>query len=108
MDYDATAGGAGTLPRSWARHFAHARERIAFGDERGAELTYGALDAATRRAAGRLHAAGLRAGDRVLVSAAASLDLVVAHVACLRLGLAVVPVFILFRQVKAADRAQVR
>src|SRR5206468_1117436 len=54
--FDATAGGARTLPRSWARHFARAPERIALADERGAELRYGALDAATRRAAGRLHA----------------------------------------------------
>jgi malonyl-CoA/methylmalonyl-CoA synthetase len=100
--FDPTAGGAGTLPRSWARHFAHAPERIALADGRGAELTYGALDAATRRAAGRLHGAGLRAGDRVLVSADASFDLVVAHVTCLRLGLAVVPANTAYRAAELA------
>ena len=89
--FDASAGGAGTLPRSWARHFARVPERPALSDAHGAQLRYGELDAASRRAAGRLHAAGLRAGDRILVSAAASLDLAVAHVACLRLGLVVVP-----------------
>jgi malonyl-CoA/methylmalonyl-CoA synthetase len=77
-------------------------ERIALADARGTQLGYGALDAATRRAAGRLHAAGLRAGDRVLVSAEASLDLVVAHVACLRLGLAVVPANTAYRAAELA------
>jgi malonyl-CoA/methylmalonyl-CoA synthetase len=100
--FDASAGGAGTLPRSWARHFARAPERIALIDERGSELSYGALDAASRRAAGRLHGAGLRTGDRVLVSAAASLDLVVAHVACLRLGLVVVPANTAYRVAELA------
>ncbi|TMA31252.1 MAG: long-chain fatty acid--CoA ligase [Deltaproteobacteria bacterium] len=100
--FDASAGGAGTLPRSWARQFARAPERIALLDERGGELSYGALDAATRRGAGRLHRAGLRAGDRVLVSAVASLDLAVAHVACLRLGLVVVPANTAYRAAELA------
>ena len=46
----------------------------------------------TKAAAGRLYGAGLRKGDRIILSAAASVDLVVAHVAALRLGLIVVPV----------------
>ncbi len=100
--FDPTAGGAGTLPRSWARHFARAPERRALEDERGAALCYGALDAASRCAAGRLYGADLRAGDRVLVSAAASLDLVVAHVACLRLGLVVVPANTAYRAAELA------
>jgi len=41
--------------------------------------------------AGRLAGAGLVAGDRVLVSGPSSIDLAVAHVGCLRLGLVVVP-----------------
>jgi malonyl-CoA/methylmalonyl-CoA synthetase len=100
--FDPSAGGAGTLPRSWARHFAATPERLALADERGAELTYGALDAATRRAAGRLSGAGLHTGDRVLVSAEASLELVVAHVACLRLGLVVVPANTAYRAAELA------
>jgi malonyl-CoA/methylmalonyl-CoA synthetase len=100
--FDPTAGGAGTLPRSWARHFARATARPALADERGSALSYGALDAATRRAAGRLHAAGLCASDRVLVSAVASLDLVVAHVACMRLGIVVVPANTAYRAAELA------
>src|SRR5262249_55758037 len=100
--FDATAGGAGTLPRSWARHFARAGDRPALADERGGTLSYGALDTASRSAAGRLHGAGLRAGDRVLVSAAASLDLAIAHVACLRLGLVVVPANTAYRAAELA------
>ncbi|MEC9057817.1 MAG: AMP-binding protein, partial [Actinomycetota bacterium] len=42
--------------------------------------------------AGRLVAAGLEAGDRVLVSGPSSVDLAAVHVACLRAGLVVVPV----------------
>ena len=46
----------------------------------------------TVRLAGRLLAAGLEAGDRVLVSGPSSVDLAAVHVACLRAGLVVVPV----------------
>jgi len=45
----------------------------------------------TEVAAKRLCAAGLGPGDRVVVSGPSSVDLAVAHVACLRLGLVVVP-----------------
>ena len=89
--FDPTAGGAGTLPRSWARHFAAAPGRPALSAEDGTRLDYAALAARSAAAAGRLHARGLRAGDRVLVSCEASPALAVAHVACLRLGLVVVP-----------------
>ncbi len=46
----------------------------------------------TAAVAGRLAGTGLVAGDRVLLSGPSSVDLVVAHVACLRSGLVVVPV----------------
>ncbi len=55
-------------------------------------VTRGDLARRTKAAAGRLFGAGLRKGDRIILSAAASVDLVVAHVAALRLGLIVVPV----------------
>ena len=45
----------------------------------------------TGRLAGRLAGAGLMAGERVLLSGPSTVDLAVAHVACLRLGLVVVP-----------------
>ena len=80
-----------TLPRSWARHARQTPAAPALEDARGRRLDYAALEAESRRVAGRLHRAGLTAGDRILVSCAASLELAVAHVACLRLGLVVVP-----------------
>ncbi len=45
----------------------------------------------TAHIAGGLAGAGLVAGDRVLLSGPSTVDLAVAHVACLRLGLVVVP-----------------
>lgn len=82
-----------SLPRAWAEWFARTPDAPAVGEAASGEwLTYGELDALSRAAAGRLHAAGLERGDRVLLSAAASLDLVVAYVAAQRLGLVVVPV----------------
>ena len=55
-------------------------------------LTNSELDRRSRQIAGRFAGAGLRAGDRIVMSAATSVELVVAHVAALRLGLVVVPV----------------
>ncbi len=82
-----------SLPRAWAAWFAQAPEAPAVADAAdGAWLSYGELDARSRVVAGRLAAAGLRAGDRVLMSASASVELVVAYVAAQRLGLVVVPV----------------
>ena len=81
----------GALPDAWARHWRSAPERPALTDAAGAQCSWGRLEADSARAAGRLHAAGLRAGERVLVSANSSLALALAHVACLRLGLVVVP-----------------
>jgi malonyl-CoA/methylmalonyl-CoA synthetase len=60
--------------------------------DRGTWHTAGDLDRDSRRVAGRFARAGLVAGDRVVMSAATSYELVVAHVAALRSGLVVVPV----------------
>jgi malonyl-CoA/methylmalonyl-CoA synthetase len=54
-------------------------------------LTAGVLERESRGFAGRLHAAGVRRGDRLLVSLPASAELVIAHIAALRLGAVVVP-----------------
>ncbi|MEM7413297.1 MAG: AMP-binding protein [Myxococcota bacterium] len=89
--YDPTAAGAGTLPARWARHFRTQPDAPCASLYGGGALRYGDLEAASARAAGRLARAGLRSGDRLLISAEASLDLVVAHVAALRSGLTVVP-----------------
>jgi malonyl-CoA/methylmalonyl-CoA synthetase len=61
-------------------------------------VTAGQLEARTAEVASRLFGVGLRAGQRVLVSGANSIDLVVAHVACLRSGAVVVPVNRAYRQ----------
>jgi malonyl-CoA/methylmalonyl-CoA synthetase len=82
--------GSVALPRAWARHFEDQPSRSAIGDGRE-WLTYGELDSRSREVAGRLYRAGIRAGDRIIMSAQASLELVVAYVASQRLGLTVVP-----------------
>jgi malonyl-CoA/methylmalonyl-CoA synthetase len=89
--FDPAGLGARSLPAAWAVHWRAAPERPVLADARGARLSWGELEAESARAAGRLHAAGLRPGERVLASAASSLALAVAHVACLRLGLVVLP-----------------
>jgi malonyl-CoA/methylmalonyl-CoA synthetase len=81
----------GSLPAAWSGNWADAPDAPAVGDADG-WITNGDLDRRSRAAAGRLARAGLQRGDRVVMSAATSIDLVVAHVAALRLGLVVVPV----------------
>jgi malonyl-CoA/methylmalonyl-CoA synthetase len=54
-------------------------------------MTAAAIEDATRRVAGRLQAAGLGPGVRMLFSAESSLELVIAHIAALRSGIVVVP-----------------
>ncbi|MDP7598624.1 MAG: acyl-CoA synthetase [Acidimicrobiales bacterium] len=58
----------------------------------GAWTTRGDFLDRTAVVAGRLAGGGLVAGDRVLLSGPSTVDLAVAHVACLRSGLVVVPV----------------
>ena len=88
------------LPEAWAWHWRSAPEGLALADAAGALCSWGRLEADSARAAGRLHAAGLRAGERVLVSASSSLPLALAHVACLRLGLVVLPANPAYRAVE--------
>jgi acyl-CoA synthetase (AMP-forming)/AMP-acid ligase II len=89
--YDPSADAAGTLPNAWKRHWERAPDRVQLHDPERGWLTRGALDSESQRIAGRLAAAGYRTGDRILLSARASAALVCAHVACLRLGLVVLP-----------------
>ncbi|MCB0996744.1 MAG: AMP-binding protein [Acidimicrobiales bacterium] len=82
-----------SLPAAWAESWrAAAASRPTLHDPASGWITGSELEARTAVAAGRFYGAGLRKGDRVLMSAAASIDLVVAHVAALRLGCIVVPV----------------
>jgi malonyl-CoA/methylmalonyl-CoA synthetase len=87
-----------TLPRAWAARFEAAPDRPVLWEERRGWIRAGDLDRASRRVAGRLAAAGLEPGDRILMSAAPSVELVEAHVAALRLGLVVVPANTAYRE----------
>lgn len=93
---------AGNLPLAWTRRWAADALHPTVADDRHGWLVAGALEERSRRVAGRLAAAGLEAGDRILFSAVASVPLVVAHVAALRLGLAVVPANTSYRQAEVA------
>jgi malonyl-CoA/methylmalonyl-CoA synthetase len=81
-----------SLPGSWLRRWAGDGGAPAVHDVATGWLSADELEDRTRRAARRFSAAGLEPGDRVLLSAPASVDLVVAHIGALRAGLVVVPV----------------
>ena len=87
-----------TLPEAWAAHFESAPDRPLLWEERRGWVTAGDVDRASRQVAARLAGAGLRPGDRVLMSAATSVELVEAHIAALRLGLVVVPANTAYRE----------
>lgn len=80
-----------SLPAAWAARWRSSPDHRTVHDGHHGWVTADELEARTRRAARRLSGTGARPGDRVLISAATSLELVVAHVAALRLGLVVVP-----------------
>lgn len=88
----------GSLARSWCTRWADDPARRAVYDDDQGWLTAGDLEERSRRVAGRLAASGLSPGDRVLISAEASMPLVVAFVACVRSGLAVVPANTAYRE----------
>ena len=87
-----------SLPAAWRRRAEAAPERPALWAAGPGWLTRDGLEEASRRVAGRLHRAGLAPGDRVLCSAATSMELVVAYLAALRLGLVVVPANTAYRE----------
>ena len=87
-----------SLTASWRRRWEERpRARVLFADETG-WLAAAELEERTAQLAGRLAAAGAEPGDRLLLSAGTSADLVLAHVAALRLGLVVVPVNTAYRE----------
>ena len=92
----------GTLPRAWAHVTGLAPSEPALHDPDEGWLTRRELAERSAGLAGRLYSAGLRTGDRVVLSARASADLVAAHIACLRLGLVVVPVNGAYREAEVA------
>ena len=91
-----------SLPTGWSKRWAAQPSKPTLWDAINGWATGGDLARRTKAAAGRLYGAGLRKGDRIILSAAASVDLVVAHVAALRLGLIVVPVNGAYQQAELA------
>jgi len=87
-----------TLPEVWAARFEHRPDRPLLWEQQRGWVRAGDLDRASRRVAARLAAAGLRPGDRILMSAGTSVELVEAHVGALRLGLVVVPANTAYRE----------
>ena len=87
-----------TLPEALTVHFETAPGRRLLWEERRGWVTAGDLDRESRQVASRLAGAGLRPGDRILMSAATSVELVETHVAALRLGLVVVPANTAYRE----------
>ena len=81
-----------TLPGAWTAAWAADPGREVLRTLDGERVGAGELADRTAAAAGRYAAAGLAPGDRLLLSAGPSVDLVVAYVAALRYGLTVVPV----------------
>jgi len=94
--------GTSSLTRRWSSLWAADGARPVVFDDEGGWLSAAELEDRSRRVAGRLAAAGLRAGDRFLVSCEPSADLVVAYVGALRLGLVVVPVNTAYREREVA------
>lgn len=87
-----------SLPAAWAANRAAAPDRPLLHDPVRGWLTAATVEHESAAVAARLHGAGLRPGDRFLMSAAASAELVIAHIAALRLGLVVVPTNTAYRQ----------
>jgi malonyl-CoA/methylmalonyl-CoA synthetase len=84
-------GAGATLPAAWARRWAADRTRLVIHDPEAGWISGGELLDRSEAIAGRLDGAGVRPGDRVLLSAESSVRLVVAHAALLRLGAVVMP-----------------
>ncbi len=85
----------GTLVGAWMETLTPEPDRtLIWGSVDGGSgrwVTRGEFLARTVEIANRLVGVGLAAGDRVLLSGSSTVDLALAHVACLRLGLVVVP-----------------
>ncbi len=89
--FDPTAGGAANLSCAWRRAWTADPDRPQIHDPDRGWWLRGDLEAESARRAGRLAALGLEPGDRVLLSAESSGELVASYLACLRMGLVVMP-----------------
>lgn len=80
-----------TLPSVWVSNWKNQPERTVIHDSSLGWISAGDLLDRSEVIARRLANAGVELGDRVLLSAASSAELVVAHAAAFRLGAVVVP-----------------
>ena len=80
-----------TLPTVWVSNWKNEPERTVIHDPSLGWITAGDLLDRSEVIARRLANVGVELGDRVLLSAASSVELVAAHAAALRLGAVVVP-----------------
>jgi malonyl-CoA/methylmalonyl-CoA synthetase len=94
-----------SLPAAWSRRAAEDPGAPALVTAGGECVTRGDLAGRNARVAGRLHAAGLRRGDRLVLSAGTSADLVAAYAGALRLGLVVLPMNTAYREREVAHIA---
>jgi malonyl-CoA/methylmalonyl-CoA synthetase len=94
--------GRRSLPAAWRDNWEREPGSPALSDDGTVFLTNAELEERTRRAARRLAALGIEAGQRVLISAQPSVEMAVAHVAALRLGCAVVPMNTAYREREVA------
>jgi malonyl-CoA/methylmalonyl-CoA synthetase len=81
----------GTLPAAWVRHWRAQPDRAVFREPGGRWITGRELDERSRDAALGFWAAGLRPGDRIVMSCVASAELIIDHCAAMRAGFVVVP-----------------
>ena len=81
----------GSLPGAWIRAWSADPSRVTLSTLDGERVSAEELEERSGRAAQTYAAAGLGPGDRVLLSAGTSVELVVAYVGALRAGLTVVP-----------------
>jgi malonyl-CoA/methylmalonyl-CoA synthetase len=89
--FDPRAAGAPNLTAAWRRAWVADPDARQIHDPEAGWLRRGDLEAQSATRAGRLSALGLAPGDRVLLSAESSSDLVLSYIACLRMGLTVIP-----------------
>jgi acyl-CoA synthetase (AMP-forming)/AMP-acid ligase II len=88
----------GSLPQAWTKAWARAPSAPMLFDQDHGWIDAAELEQVTGVIAGRLQAAGLQAGDRMMFSAESSRALVIAHVAALRSGIVVVPTNTAYRE----------
>jgi len=101
---DLLAGGS--LPGAWTSAWRADGTRTVLSTLDGARVSAAELEERTAAAAGRYAATGLLPGERILLSAGTSVDLVVAYVGALRAGLAVVPANSAYTPAELASLAQ--